>query len=160
MATLIGGPSTFTLTSDQLPEGKGYGLGDKATDDTGAEYRYGQAAAAITQYDAVHISPTYQVNPLTATNALTAGQIGFAQQAVASAAYAWFMVAGGATTLRVAANCAANAVLYATATGGVLDDAVTSAAILGVKNLSAGSAGGVANVAGFVAYPVVDDTAA
>lgn len=157
MATLIGGPSTYTLTSDTLPEGKAFGLGDSATGPTGAEYRYVQAAAAITQYDAVHISPAYQATALTTTLAKTAGSIGFAQVAFASAAYGWVMIANGAPTLRVAASTTANAPLYASGTGGVLDSTAGSAAILGVKSASAGSAGGITLTAGAVAYPVVDD---
>jgi hypothetical protein len=157
MASLIGGPSTFTYSTAESTQGKTFGLGDVAEDQTGAEYRYVQAAAAITANDAVHISPAYQATALTTTLAKTAGSIGFAGQAFASAYYGWVLIAKGNPTLRVAASTTANAPLYASGTGGVLDSTLGSAAILGVKSASAGSAGGITLTAGCVAFPVVDD---
>src|SRR5690606_18043301 len=158
MATLIGGPSTHTLSSTELTQGKAFGLGDKATDHKGAEYRYVKAGSAITQYDTVWIDETFTANPITAALAATTGQVGSAQVAFASAAYGWVAVAGANLTSRVAANTTADATLWTSDAAGVLTSAASTAShfpIFGLEAASAASAGGVTNVAAFMAYPVV-----
>ena len=158
MATLIGGPSTYTLTSAELTQGKSFGLGDKATAKNGAEYRYVQAGAAITQYDTVWVDETFVAKPITKALAGTTGQVGSAQVAFASASYGWVAVAGEALTLRVAASASADATLWTSDTAGVLTSTAATAShfpILGMVAASAGSAGGATNVAGYMAYPAV-----
>jgi hypothetical protein len=163
MATLIGGPSTFTLTSDQIPEGKGFNLGAIAESNTGIKYQYVQAGAAITQYDAVHIDETYTANPLTRALADDAGQIGVAQVAFASAARGWVAIGNGPVTVRAAASSSANAVLWTSDTAGVLQTTAATAShlpIFGLVAASAASAGGVTNVGAYAAYPAVRGTSA
>lgn len=154
---IIGGPSSLTETSTTLPYGKGFGLGDAATGPDGTEYRYGQASAAITQYDTVFIDKDYSVAAITAALAVTPGMIGSNQNAtMATGEYGWFAVAGGNATIRVAASASADAVLWTSSTAGVLTSTAASASqipLLGIKSASAGTAGGVTNVAGFLAYP-------
>lgn len=162
MSYLIGGPSTFTLTSDTLPEGKGFGLGDKATSQTGLDYRYVQAGSAITQYDTVQIDENFTALPITRALADDAGQVGFAQQAFASADYGWVAVSGGNITLRAASSASANAVLWTSDTAGVLTTAASTAShlpIFGVALATAATAG-VTNVAAYAAFPVVRGVAA
>ncbi len=153
---IIGGPSSLTETSTTLPQGKGFGLGDAATSSTGTVYRYAQAAAVITQYDTVFIDESYSANAITAALAADAGMIGVAQSTLATGDYAWFAVAGGLANIRVAANTSADAVLWTSSTAGVLTSTGATASqipILGLKAASAGSAGGITNVVGFLAYP-------
>lgn len=158
MATLIGGPSTFTLDSTSITQGKAFGLGDSATGKDGGEHRYVQAGSAITQYDTVWIDETFTANPITKALAGTTGQVGVAGVAFASADYGWVSVAGKNVTLRVAASTNADANLWTSDTAGVLTSTAATAShfpIMGLIAASAGSAGGVTNVAGYVAYPVV-----
>ena len=158
MATLIGGPSTYTLNSTSITQGKAFGLGDKATDYNGSEYRYVQAGSAITQYDTVWVDETYTANPITYALSQTTGQVGVAQVAFASADYGWVPVAGAGVNLRVAASTLADSNLWTSDTAGVLTSTGATAShspIFGLVAASAGSAGGVTTVAGFVAYPVI-----
>lgn len=158
MATLIGGPSDYNETSSTILYGKGFGLGDSSTDQNGAEWRYVQASAAITQYDTVWVNETYDAAPITKALAGTTGQVASAQVAFASGDYGWVQVANGAVTLRVAASSTADSNLWTSDTAGVLTSTAATAShypIFGFVGASAGSGGGVTAVAGYMAYPVV-----
>lgn len=164
MGYLIGGPSTAVLTSDQVPEGKAFGLGDLATDQNGTQYRYVQAGAAITQYSAVHFDESYTANMLTRALVDDAGQFGISQvDFSATADMGWVAISNGPATVRVAASSTANAVLWTTDTAGVLSTTAATAShvpVFGVVAATAASAGGITNVVAYLAYPAVRSTVA
>lgn len=132
-------------------------LGTRGSDNKG-QWMLVQADGAITQYDCVGIDGlTWKAKSIT-TNLATGtpdtkyskvGTIfGFAQVAAADTEYLWVWIGhGGGVGVsikgRVAASYAAGAKLYTTATGGVLDDAATTA-VLGVVGLSTDSGSGSA----------------
>lgn len=164
MGYLIGGPSTAVLSTDQIPEGKAFGLGDLATDQNGTQYRYVEAGAAITQYSAVHFDEAYSANMLTRALVDDAGQFGVAQVSFAATGdRGWVAVSNGPVTARVAASSTANAVLWTTDTAGVLSTTAATAShvpIFGVVAATAASAGGITNVVAYLAYPAVRSTTA
>jgi hypothetical protein len=151
------GAYTGANFSSLTAEGKGFTPGDTFADHQGQEWMYVRAAAAITQYDCVHIDASYDASPITDTLAKQAGRIGFAQvAAAASGEYGWVMISGK-PTVRLAAACADDVPLFTSATAGVLDDGTGSASqalILGVRANGSASAGGVTAVTCVATYPV------
>jgi hypothetical protein len=117
-------------TAAQHPLGEVVQARDSALFD--ADFIYVQASASIVQYDAVAIKHGYKAAPLTVTNAATAVEVGFAQVAVGTKdSYFWAMKQGR-PIVRCAIAVAANAVLYASGTAGVLDDASSSVLVQGI----------------------------
>lgn len=97
-----------------------------------ADFIYVQASNSVAQYDAIAVKAGYKAAPLTLTNGQTAIEVAFTQIAVgAKDSYLWAMK-GGRPLVRLAAACEKDVKLYATATGGVLDDATTSCLIVGL----------------------------
>lgn len=90
-----------------------------------AKWEYVKAASTIAQFDAVLIGLSGNASPATTGLAVSVKKVGFAQVAIASGSYGW-VAREGNVTANCAANCAAGAQLYTTATAGVLDDAVVS----------------------------------
>lgn len=106
----------------------------KAVDSTlgEGEFVYAQASSSITQYDAIYIKGTGKAAQLTIDTAKIAQTVGFSQVAVGTKdEYFWAQLIGK-PLVRLAADCDKDLALYATATGGVLDDATVSAMIQGV----------------------------
>jgi len=107
----------------------------KATDSTLGEgqFIYVQVSQSLTQYDAVFVKATSnKVGQLTIDAAKTAGIVGFAQIAFGTKdEYGWIQITGR-PLVRLAADCEPSLALYATTTGGVVDDATTSAMIQGL----------------------------
>jgi hypothetical protein len=110
-----------------------------------ATFRYVQCSSSITQYDAVVIKHGHKIAQMTITNAKLAVEIGFAQTAMGTKdTYGWVMQ-GGRPIVRCALGTQPDVPLFATATGGVLDDVSSSVVIQGVMAVtqvtnSAGSA--------------------
>ena len=96
------------------------------------DFIYVQASNSITQYDAVAIKHGYKVAPLTLTNAKTAVEIGFAQTAIGTKGDYFWAQKNGRPIVRFALATQPDVALYASATGGVLDDASNSAMIAGL----------------------------
>jgi hypothetical protein len=90
-----------------------------------------QASASLTQYDAVRIKADYKAAQLTIDTGKQAVEVGFAQAAFQVGDRGWVQITGR-PLIRLAADCDKELALYATATGGVLDDATTSVMIQGV----------------------------
>ena len=131
MNTLIGPDLTQTVTVTQYQtEGRGFALGDRVLS-SGAEWVYVLASNSITAYDAVRIEQGYVASQLTIDTGKDPAELGFAQFAFDDGEYGFVMV-GGTPLIRLAADCDKNVALYATSTGGVLDDATTSVKIQGV----------------------------
>jgi hypothetical protein len=131
MSYVIGGKDNSTITSAELTQGKGFTVGNRRTDEAGQTWIYVQASASLTQYDAVAIKANYKALQLTLDGAKAAVEVGFAQVAFEVGDYGWVQITGR-PLIRLAADCDKELALYATATGGVLDDATTSAMIQGV----------------------------
>ena len=53
--TLIGVDTSLTLTSGELTQGKGFGLGDRFTDHDGNDWIYVIAGGAIPQYQVITV---------------------------------------------------------------------------------------------------------
>lgn len=97
-----------------------------------AEFIYVQASNSVAQYDAVAIKENGKIAPLTLTNAQTAVEVGFAQIANnVKDTYMWVMK-HGRPIIKCALATQPNVALFATATGGVLSSASSSAMIQGV----------------------------
>jgi hypothetical protein len=108
-----------------------FALGTHAHGNNNSEWVYVQASASITQYDAVTIQADHKLAQLTIDGGKAAQAVGFAQVAFAPADYGWVMVRGK-PLVRLAADCEPLLAIYATATGGVVDDATVSTMILGL----------------------------
>lgn len=104
-------------------------LGECAFGGDNTEWVYVQCAssASITQYDTVAIDENYQAEPVTPALLNVGHGVGFAQAAFTKNQFGWVAKRGSNINARVAASCNADVELYATATAGVLDDAVTTA---------------------------------
>jgi hypothetical protein len=109
-------------------------LGTTVKTNDGGEAVFCQALSAIGQYNAVVISSGHVASNLTTTN-VAAGdggiskQVGWSQTSIAISAFGWIHTAGRPIG-EVAANCANQAILFTTATAGVVDDATISAALI------------------------------
>lgn len=156
--SIIGAMPTNTFTSSTILQGKGFSVGDTNTTSDGNEWVFVQAGAAITAYSVVAVDTAYTANPISSGNASAPVMVGVAAVAIASGEYGWVQQRGPCT-IQVVASAAKNAALRTTLTGGALDSTTisTSAAylIIGIRALSAGSAGGVTNVPANMSYPNV-----
>lgn len=106
---------------DDDPE---YALGEVGWDNKGKAYMYVKAALAIEKYRMCRIQETFDASETT-TAADRGEQYGVSQADIPIGKYGWVQRLG-ACTLRVAASCAAHAVLYTTSVAGTLDDSSTS----------------------------------
>lgn len=152
---------TAAITSTNTPDNPGppfsvgtviKGLGD-------SEFVFVKAGATINLGDCCIITSTTQLaNPITTTLALLGVEVGFAQVAIANGSYGWLQRNGACANINVAASCVQNVQLAATATAGVLDDAVTT----GLKNINGvvitTTVTGAATTAGTLNQPVVGIT--
>ena len=150
MSTLLGvdvtaTPSDSTTNNDKYSTDTTHKLGQVHRDHRGYEYIYVHANGAITQYAVVSIDETYEATMITNTLAATAQGVGVAQVAFADNDYGWVQIRGQATVL-VLASCAADVVLYTSASAGYLDDTATALTVInGIvltssRSASAGSA--------------------
>jgi hypothetical protein len=134
-------------------------LGTRAKGADGKEYVYVQASGAITGAGyVVVIDEVHQAAHATNTTAVYGQQVGVAPVAFADNDYGWVQVFGTAD-IRVAASCAANAVITSTTTAGQLDDAagVGTKTIVGAA-LTTANGGSAANAEGVLTYPTVGAT--
>lgn len=139
-------------------------LGSRYVDEDGREFIYLQADEAITGAGyAVVVEQDWGAQMVDATSSDTHGGalVAFPQLAITSGYFFWGQIFGQVTSgIRVAASAAAGAVLYSTATPGVLDDAATAGLehIDGVYSSETDGGSGSA-VSGFLCYPHVGLTA-
>lgn len=108
-----------------------FAVGTHVFGNDNSEWVYVQASASITQYDAVTIQSNNKLAQLTLDGGKAAQDVGFAQVAFAPDEYGWVMVRGK-PLVRLAASCQPSVAIYATATGGVVDDATVSTIINGL----------------------------
>jgi hypothetical protein len=109
-----------------------FALGTHALGNGNSEWVYVHASAvSVTQYDAVKISVDHKVAQLTIDTGKEPVDVAFAQVAFAPGDYGWVMVRGR-PLVRLAADCEPNLAIYATASGGIVDDATVSTMIQGL----------------------------
>jgi hypothetical protein len=126
--------------------------GEQVMANNNGRFVFAKAESTVAQYDCVIFStfgtsasstPEFSAVPITTTNAAALGwnMIGFAQVAVTSGYYGWFMI-NGFPRVNVLASCNPKVPLYTTATAGKLDDTTVSAGLIQglVANTSAASA--------------------
>lgn len=150
----VGASSAITSTDQRA------GLLDRACGSSGTEWVYVQASGAITQYDCVVIDEDGTARAVTDTVAAAGDghRVGVAQVAFADNEYGWVAIAGSDIKVRVGASCAADALLWTTATAGVLDDASASAAsirITGITVTTAATASGTQAEEAILSYPMI-----
>jgi hypothetical protein len=127
--------ASTTTTQEQV-------LGTRRSGTDGTEWIYVQASGVISQYFAVGIDENYQAASLSNTTAAGSPLVGFAQIAFADDDYGWIALKGSNISVRTRASCAADVLLYTTASAGRLDDTVggSGIAIPGVVLVVAASA--------------------
>ena len=116
---MLAAPVDQTTTDDRA------GLLDRYCGEDGKEWIYVQANGAIAQYDAVGIDEAGQAAPVTKAMLDDSWKVGVAQVAFADNEYGYVQIRGVAE-VNVLASCAADAILYSSATAGSLDDTSTS----------------------------------
>jgi hypothetical protein len=117
---VIGADLTATHTSAQ------HDLGTVVKASDGSEYIYVEADSAITQYDAVGITPVdFGAAPLTKAFADAGRMVAFAQVAIASGSFGWVGLKGY-LNVRLKNACAPNVPLYTSGSAGMLDDTSAS----------------------------------
>ena len=140
-------------------DSKGFGLGDRYVDDSGREYVFVIAAAAITGAAYVcFIDSSYNATMLSTSNDARGNLVGIPLAAFALGEFGWLQVKGP-STVRVLASAVANTRLNTTATAGALDDdgTVGSMQVQGAY-ITTTNGGATANVAAILNYPYVDVT--
>ena len=118
-----------------------YKIGQLYVDPNGVEWRYVKGAATIAQYETCAISKDGNYTCVLLDTDTTGHGAGKSQSlgvpqisaGLTSTTYAWVFVGCGPLTIKVLANCAADASLYATSTGGALDDTSTTTLIPGLS---------------------------
>lgn len=134
--------------------GGGHGLGDQHIDENGDSWVFVIASnTSITQYDTVLIKSGYDIIQMTIDDSKTAGDVGFAQVAFAPNTYGWVMTHSRPTVL-LGADCQPSVQLYATTTGGLVDDTTTSAKIQGLQATTSVT-GATTSAACVATYPQV-----
>jgi hypothetical protein len=102
MTALIGFNPAETLTSaQQVTSGKGFGLGDRATDHNGNDWIYVQASAAIPQYNVAVVFASATARTFSSANVAggTGGPMHYgiaASASIAADSYGWVMIKGKA----------------------------------------------------------------
>ena len=123
---------TYAPISASTPDipGLPYALGQTTLGTDGTQWVFVVATGgAITQYDLVGIDENFVAQPLTIVNAMAGYRVGAAQVAFTSGYYGWVVINGSNISVRAAGACAKDAVLYITATPGVVDDAQTDTSV-------------------------------
>lgn len=150
-------PTSVTAAVD-LPQGKGFGLGDLGTDGSGNTFVYVQANGAITGAGyACVIDETFQAAMLSTSNDDFGDKVGIPRAAFADNDYGWLQIYGVSTVL-VAATVSANTLLMTTSTAGQLEDTATGVSVDGVVLTTANGGGGAAATACVLNWPTVGAT--
>ncbi len=158
---LIGTQPGEVILAGTATQGKGFGLGDRYTDQAGREFVYAQASAAITANFVCIITEAYVATMVTTTNGLFGTALGVCTSldALATGDQAWFQVKGPIAGIQVLASCAANVRLNTTATAGSLDDDGTAStkSILGIA-LTTARAASAGLAPAILSYPTIGPT--
>jgi len=99
----------------------------------GSMFEYCNTLSAIAQYALVAIDGANDASGATTTLAATENRLGVAQISIAVSCYGWIQ-RQGKLMVKGATDCAANVLLFTTATAGVVDDAtVSNCLVLGLR---------------------------
>lgn len=160
MTNIIGAKTDATIaSSDLLPSGRGFSLGDRFNDQDGKEWVFVKASGAITGAGYVcYFDTAYSASMLSTSNDARGNLVGIPNVAFADTEYGWIQTKGPAN-VRVLASAAANTRLNTTATAGALDDdgTVGSMQVQGVY-LTTANGGATASTAAVLNYPFIDAT--
>ena len=125
MASNIQSPIGAKL--DRSDSAATFAVGTKGVLPDGGEAGYISASSAIAVNDAVGIDENFAGAPITKAMADDGWNVGVAADvAIGSGEYGWARTRGSNFSVNVLASCAADAVLYTSATAGKLDDASSS----------------------------------
>ena len=125
MASNIQSPIGAKL--DRSDSAATFAVGTKGVLPDGGEAVYISASSAIAVNDAVGIDENFAGAPITKAMADDGWNVGVAADvAIGSGEYGWARTRGSNFSVNVLASCAADAVLYTSATAGKLDDASSS----------------------------------
>lgn len=152
MTTLIGVDILNPRSASEMPQGQGFGLGDRHIDHTGNEYVFVLAGVGgITANFVATIDEAYGAVMVSTSNDARGDLLGVAPATIAAGSFGWVQVKG-VCNVQVAASCAANARLNTTATAGQLDDDGTAGSftcdgifLTTARAASAGIAPGILN---------------
>jgi hypothetical protein len=150
--------TTVTTTDPVLPNPP-LAVGTRAFGNSGTEWIYVQASAAISAGFFCVISITNTAAHVTTTNGLRGLLVGVPLVAIPSGSYGWLQVKGPCAAAQVLASAAANARLNTTATAGALDDdgGAGTKEVLGVA-LTTARAASQGNAPAMLNYPAIGVT--
>lgn len=143
-----GGISSQDVAAESATIGYGLALGMKAFS-AGKEYEYGQAGETIASGAMIFNDGAHSMKELAEADGVKGQICAVATIAFTTAYYGWFLVRGSGASIKSVAGNLANVVQKCTATGGVIDDAGTTA-IHGIRTTAAESGG---FVTADVSYP-------
>jgi len=105
-------------------------IGETVMADDASKFVYVRAASTIAQYDVCSLLTDNTAAPLTLANAsANGGAVAFAQTAIASGSFGWVAMCGNKLLINCAANCGDSVPLFATSTGGSVDDATGTSGV-------------------------------
>jgi hypothetical protein len=155
-ATYTAYDQTAAVSSTNSPDNPGppFRIGDTCESSNGGEFMFVKASSAISQYDFVGISTNFNAAQLTSTTAAAAPIVAVAQVAIASGAYGWVCLRGGAVSGNVILSTAASVALYPTTVPGYLSATTLVAKVDGVVcTTSRGTTNG--STAVLMSYPTI-----
>lgn len=153
MPQLHGPTLAFGGNTDAVDSSPTNPVGTRAFDADGNEYIYGKGVASCEAGSWVSFDEALQATLLVAD---AKGRVGVAMAAIVAGTYGWFQIYGKNTIAKAAANFADNGLIYATATPGVIDDAVVAGdLVVGAMGRSAVASG---VITAELNYPFITDT--
>ncbi len=159
--TIVGALFSESFTADQMQQGKGFGLGDRYTDNAGNEYvfvTFGTGGA--TPNFICTINAANSAVMATNTASLRGERVGVyvGTGTAASGDFGWVQIYG-TVDAQVLASCAANARITTTTTAGAADDAagVGTKDIIGMV-LTTARAASQGNAPALLSYPTIGAT--
>lgn len=127
-------------------------IGTRMVANDASEWLYITAGSAVAQYDVVAITEAYSGVPITKALVDSGELVAIAPEAISSGEYAWVQL-NGVCTMNVLASCAADVILYSSATAGSLDDASTSQTRVDGIKLTTARGGTAGSAAGLASWP-------
>jgi hypothetical protein len=127
--SIVGQNVAEVYTAAELAtQGKGFGLGDRYTDNLGNEFVYVTAGGTIAAGDVVQFTAAFSAAALTTAASPRGRRVGVAMAAMTSGQFGWVQVYGVCAAANVLTLAAADTRLNTTTTAGTLDDDGTTGA--------------------------------
>lgn len=157
--TVIGAFPGDVLTAAELEAGRGFGLGDRYTDNVGREYvfvTFGAGGATGAGYVCT-VNENFSAVMATNTASLRGQHVGIAQAAAVAGEFGWLQIYGNGQVWTDAA--VANAAMATTTTAGQIDDAAGTGTkqIIGLS-LTAARVSTAGLAPAILTYPTVGTT--